>query len=147
MADAGTGDVAVSKTVYDPCPPGYCIPRRNAYTGFTTTGINCSSYVSYSDYNVADMTCDGIISREDFTIFEGWYFYTNPSKTATFFFPAAGGRSYQGEVSVGNGGKYWTAGRQNTSRAISLYFTRNSLSPLGTTIPSTDANSVRAVEE
>lgn len=36
---AGRGeDADVRKTVYDPCPPGFSIPRRDAFSGFTYDG-------------------------------------------------------------------------------------------------------------
>lgn len=30
----------VKKTIYDPCPPGFCMPPSGAFTGFTLTGQN-----------------------------------------------------------------------------------------------------------
>ena len=33
----GNADKAIVKTVYDPCPAGYCIPCGNAFLGFSTS--------------------------------------------------------------------------------------------------------------
>ena len=36
-------DEYVTKTVYDPCPPGFKMPNRNAFSGFSTDGNNYAS--------------------------------------------------------------------------------------------------------
>ena len=69
-------DKTVIKTVYDPCPPGYCLPNKNAYTFFTTTG-------SWGD--------PAIIGNISGSFSNGWTFYINDSN-GTFFEPAFGYR-------------------------------------------------------
>lgn len=101
-----TADVTVSKTVYDPCPPGYCVPQRIAFTGFTTTGLGSTTL---SQLNVEDRNGDGAITSADFE--KGWYFYTNSLKTRTIFFPIPGRRSISNSalVNVGEDGSFWSA--------------------------------------
>ena len=60
---------AVTKTVYDPCPPGFLVPSVAAYSGF----------VSSSNGNT------GVVSN-------GLFFYTNSTKTNTIFIPGVGYR-------------------------------------------------------
>ena len=40
-------DKVVVKTIYDPSPAGMCVPRKNAFTGFTVDGIKRSSSLTY----------------------------------------------------------------------------------------------------
>lgn len=142
-----TGDVAVSKTVYDPCPPGYCVPRRYAFTGFTATGANTSTA---SQFNVEDRDGDEAISSADFENEKGWYFYTNSSKTRTIFFPAAGYRRYSGSSlrSVGDIGSYWFAAPViSSSNGYSSYFSSSSVYPNNDLNDRSDGFAVRPVEE
>ena len=87
---------AVKKSVYDPCPPGFCLPPNGAFTGFTSTGDMSSSS---SEYNVS-----GPFS-------EGYHFRTvlkDESGSSTIFFPASGfRRSFDGFLEdVGSYGNY-----------------------------------------
>ena len=104
----------VSKTVYDPCPPGYCIARKGAFMGFTPQGtyVDLGWLDEYDDVvldiNAEDRTGDGIITGGDFFFEAGWYFYTNTSKDKTLFFPATPRRQ---SGKIGNEGGYhciWT---------------------------------------
>ena len=96
-------DNPVVKTVYDPCPVGFKMPANNAFTGFTTTGLNSTSQ---SELNV-----DGTDDWQQWTNNFGHNFWTNSSKTATINFPASGFRlNIDGSLnSVGNFGYYWSA--------------------------------------
>ena len=40
--------IPVVKTVYDPCPPGWEMPRIDAFTGLTLTGTRAKPYFRYS---------------------------------------------------------------------------------------------------
>lgn len=112
--------IKVSKTVYDPCPPGYSLPRRYAFTGFTTTG-NQANYNNFSQFKVEDRNGDGSISEKDYE--NGWYFYTNSSKTETIFFPGSSSRFCRsgGTSSLGYSGFYWTAGGNGENLGINNY--------------------------
>ena len=96
-------DNPVVKTVYDPSPVGFKMPANNAFTGFTTTGLNSTSQ---SELNV-DGTSDWQTYQNNF----GHNFWTSSSKTATINFPTSGVRNYNdGSLNqVGNVGYYWSA--------------------------------------
>ena len=109
----GSGHV---KTIYDPCPPGYTVPDKDAFTGFTSTGeINFSR--------------DEINAEGEFQW--GFYFITGPrSKT---FFPASGYRVdfYEQMSSFSQSGCYWTASpdSRDAGAASSLYFNAYNVNP------------------
>ena len=56
-------DVAVVKSIYDPCPVGFKVPNRNAFFGFSV---------------------DTILGKWN----QGWTFKTSPTDTEGIFFPA-----------------------------------------------------------
>ena len=65
ISSTGTSDKVTSKTVYDPCPPGFAVPCGNAFLGFTTGtwdsgytfGGNYFPAMGYRGYN------NGVISN------------------------------------------------------------------------------------
>lgn len=138
-------DSPVVKTIYDPCPPGFCVPRFRAFTGFTANGINTvNSSEIYGDYVAADPAAGRPC---------GWMFTTSGTNAnKTFFFAFAGMRSYVGRLSsVAERGYYWTAGRYekndpNYHYAESGYFTRGRVDPLYN-IPSAHAICIRPMKE
>ena len=109
-------DNPVVKTVYDPCPVGFKMPANNAFTGFTTTGLNSTSQ---SEVNV-----DGTDHWQQWTNNFGHNFWTNSSKTATIYFPASGYRNNDdGSLgNVGTHGRYWSAVPSSTSYGCNLSF-------------------------
>ena len=80
-------DQLIVKTVYDPCPPGFCLPHKQAYTWFTTTGGRSNSY---PQFNVVDKDGGGISSADyDSGISPGWIYFTGIGD-GTIHFPAVG---------------------------------------------------------
>ena len=86
---------ATQKTIYDPCPPGFCVPTGNLYCYMGNGLSNPTSFTTRSDSN---------------------WDSTNKGKTwtlngASIYFPAAGFRSYiPGSLSyVGLWGYCWSA--------------------------------------
>ena len=120
----GFNDNAVVKTVYDPCPVGFKMPASNAFTGFTSNGQYQSGAANINANGTAD-------SWDKFSAAYGHNFYTNGSKTATIFFPAAGCRSSSdGSLfNVGKFGYYWSAVPFNTYYGCVLYFYWSSVGP------------------
>ena len=112
-------DNPVVKTVYDPCPAGFKIPANNAFTGFTTTGLNSTSQ---SEINI-----DGTSVWQTYQSNFGHNFWTSSSKTATIYFPASGYRFLNdGSLSyVGFNGCYWSAVPYNSNSACHLNFYLN----------------------
>ena len=117
-------DNPVVKTVYDPCPVGFKMPANNAFTGFTTTGLNSTSQ---SEVNV-----DGTDHWQQWINNFGHNFWTNSSKTATINFPASGLRyGNDGSLgSVGNFGFYWSAVPYYTDNGCYLNFNSGYVNPL-----------------
>ena len=133
-------DNPVVKTVYDPSPVGFKMPANNAFTGFTTTGLNSTSQ---SELNV-----DGTDDWQQWTNNFGHNFWTNSSKTATINFPASGLRSSSGGSlnRVGSGGYYWSAVPIGTDNGCLLNFYSGYVSPLSNSTRSYGF-AVRAVSE
>ena len=133
-------DNPVVKTVYDPSPVGFKMPANNAFTGFTTTGLNSTSQ--------SEMNVDGTDDWQQWTNNFGHNFWTNSSKTATINFPASGDRGYNdGSLfGVGNFGNFWSAVPNNTFIGCNLGFTSGDVNPLHSG-PRTYGFAVRAVAE
>ena len=119
-------DNPVVKTVYDPCPVGFKMPANNAFTGFTTTGLNSTSQ--------SEMNVDGTDNWQQWTNNFGHNFWTNSSKNATINFPASGlrGDNDGSLYGVGSLGCYWSAVPYNAYNGCSLYFGSGGVSPLVT---------------
>ena len=133
-------DNPVVKTVYDPSPVGFKMPANNAFTGFTTTGLNSTSQ---SEMNV-DGTSDWQTYQNNF----GHNFWTNSSKTATINFPASGLRNFSdGSLNiVGSNGYFWSAVPNYASDGCGLYFSSGIVYPLYD-LTRTYGFAVRAVSE
>lgn len=99
---------AVHKTIYDPSPAGYVLPKSAAFTGFSTSNVS------------------GGWSN-------GWNFYCQLNKTGgTIFFPAFGYRDggYSAVVNVSGYGFFWSAGPSSTSSyARNWYFNSGDVNP------------------
>ena len=116
-------DLTVGKTIYDPCPPGFKVPGRNAFSGFTTTGDEVKSSSQINASNASSLSTD-----------KGHYFYTRSDKSETIFFPASGSRHHKTGAAnaVTTNGYYWSAapnlnGSQHGGR--SLFFYTNFVNP------------------
>ena len=133
-------DNPVVKTVYDPCPVGFKMPANNAFTGFTTTGLNSTSQ--------SEMNVDGTDNWQTYQNNFGHNFWTSSSKTATINFPASGLRGI-GDGSLGDvgySGYFWSAVPNNTYNGCSLNFSSGGVSPLNNNTR-TYGFAVRAVSE
>jgi len=117
-------DNPVVKTVYDPCPAGFKMPANNAFTGFTTTGLNSTSQ--------SEMNVDGTDNGQQWTNNFGHNFWTNSSKTATINFPASGLRSgSDGSLNyVGYNGYYTSAVPSDVYNGCLQILSLSSVSPL-----------------
>ena len=107
------------KTVYDPCPPGFCVPRRNAYSGF----LRAATQTTGNPETSGQTWVKGSWNR-------GLTFYTQMQASgATIFFPADGARSwYTGELMF-NSSLYWTAALLDNSRAAYMNLNRIYVGP------------------
>ena len=103
--NATTNNVATAtkKTIYDPCPPGFCVPTGNLWNYF---GNNGSRTMSTWDSTNKGATWNTGITGDD------------------LWFPAAGFRyNSSGALSdVGSNGDYWSATPSSTYSGRRLYF-------------------------
>lgn len=99
---------ATKKTIYDPCPPGFCVPTGNLY--YFMVGNSGSSR---SD---ANWTTDQGKTWSATT-------YSSCTTGNDLFFPAAGyhNNSSGSLGSVGSVGLYWSATPNTTTMGFSLY--------------------------
>ena len=125
-----TGNVSTKtiKTIYDPCPPGFCVPTGNLFY--------------YMSGNSGSSSAAGSWSSTSQNQGRTW-----TSNSPNLFFPASGYRGYSSGAlyGVGSGGYCWSASPSSTfnARYVYLYssFWRWNLSTRAS------AFSVRAVRE
>lgn len=136
---------STNKTVYDPCPPGFCVPEVSIFTGFSRTGASLTS--SGADLNMWQETTDanGTIQKSGERS-KGGYFYCDPHTDtgeisdadrykAMVYMPATG--EWHGNKTVGTklneyseqlnqiNGIYWTSDykQDGTAKACMLWIT------------------------
>ena len=111
-------DVKVVKTVYDPCPPGYSVPHKWAFSNFNTLGTSTPiADTDMTHINAKDLDGDGEITTADFKIEDGWYFYTGYGDN-TIFFPGTTGRvDHYSYIRYYHQGYIWTACRDQDEAA------------------------------
>ena len=100
---------ATVKTVYDPCPPGFCVPTNNLYRFMGSGGTrNDNAWTSNQGKTWSATTYSANTTGND------------------LFFPASGGRgSSDGTFGgAGNNGSYWPATPYNTLKGWYLYFSQ-----------------------
>ena len=129
----GFTEKTITKTVYDPCPPGYSIPNARVFTFTSLTG----SYIERSGYDETADThywlpsdgLNGLIQPWQ----NGYNFYTASGDTV--FFPASGYRNddSDGVNSMGSSGNYWSAGAYEEGSATLLNFDSCDIYPMGST--------------
>lgn len=87
ITDNSIASTATKKTIYDPCPPDFCVPTANLYYYIAS---NYSSFFEWDDTN------KGCTWTKD---------------TPNVYFPAAGARRWDNAelVQVGTSGLYWSA--------------------------------------
>lgn len=135
------------KTIYDPCPSGYRVSSKFAWTGFCTVsdGSNESIKVKYR------------LEKISHTKYEnGYYFKKNSSDGVGIYFPMTGSRGCKtGSLWVGSGASaysslnhdasYWaSAPSQNLGRGARLSISPYDASPSTT---QSSANSINTVDE
>ena len=132
----------VNKTVYDPCPRGFTVPRTNFMTGATSNGWNSGTLYSkyYPTRSDANYNQEWPAGRR---ITSNHQESSNPDVDYVVFLPAIGWRGWE-ESSVkyeystdtyGRAGQmyYWKVGRfllGNTRAGQSVHASGSSFSPL-----------------
>lgn len=129
MASETTGDNAISKSIYDPCPVGYHMAPNNAYTGFIyhlDEQTEIKQEAPYKDINSPYQSAPSSPT--------GWLFYCNKMTAhgtwdvtgGTIFFPLNGSiaNNTTGNYSaVGYNGAFWTAVALDATQGRRLFTT------------------------
>lgn len=107
---------AVNKSIFDPCPSGWMLPKSDAWMGFTNTGLNTSAT---SDANhIATQNYENYGTER---VDHGMIFYMQAWRSGpTSFFPLCGWRTGDGSCFVVNacGGYYTSASSFNNATSI-----------------------------
>ena len=99
-------DMPVIKTIYDPCPPCYSVPRGFAFTFTGPSSYFATSMRYYRTYSKNLYSSRNLYGKAGFSTpeaysnyFKGAFFYTNPSAQTlenTIYFPSYGYRNLNG---------------------------------------------------
>lgn len=106
IGSADGDDKKTVKTIYDPCPAGFAVPRKNAFLRFRKDNTGSQPNVS------------GVFDK-------GYWFYSGNGGGDVIYFPAAGYRANNGGTlnNVNTQGRYATAAcRNNDSGTQKLGF-------------------------
>jgi len=123
---------ATVKTIYDPCPPGFCVPTDNLFNYFASLGVSKLPWDEERKGRIYTVTSETAI-------------------TPTMFLPAMGKRDYrEGVIDAGIRGAYWSATAfvddKNKEKAHVFFMTDNGLAYF-TNLERGTGNPVRAVAE
>ena len=105
--DIGNITTATKKTVYDPCPAGFCVPTGNLY--YFMGGSETRSMTTWDGTNKG-ATWDNSVESGSIT-------------GSAIFFPASGRRHYDsGSLIFDSDGYNWSASPNSDSEVCRLYF-------------------------
>ena len=96
------------KSLFDPCPAGYRVPKLGTFDFFTSSG---GYETDISAFSVFDISSDGLIDGKDYR--NGWYILLDQASDSYSYFPAA--TRYDGSYAMlmgskaGLWGNYWYA--------------------------------------
>ena len=123
---------ATVKTIYDPCPPGFCVPTDNLFNYFASLGVSKLPWDEERKGRIYTVTSETAI-------------------TPAMFLPAMGKRDYrEGVIDAGIRGAYWSATAyvddNNKEKAHVFFMTDNGLAYF-TNMERGTGHPVRAVAE
>lgn len=139
----GYSDKEVVKTIYDPSPLGMKVPRKSAFTGFTTNGANTNVSYDYGNNVYSNINVVGSFNH-------GWIFKYNSSSEGGSFWAASGYRQNVLLNSVGKSGYYWSASLDRFNNALyggGLQLSLSAVSPFGRTYRYVSASVRPCLEE
>ncbi|MBR4532172.1 hypothetical protein IKO70_07175 [bacterium] len=96
------------KSLFDPCPAGYRVPKLGTFDFFTSSG---GYETDIAGFSVFDISSDGVIDGNDYK--NGWYILLDAASDSYSYFPAAA--RYDGSYAMlmgskaGLWGNYWYA--------------------------------------
>jgi len=102
------GGTEGEKSLFDPCPEGYRVPKLGTFDFFTSSGGYETDIAGFSVY---DISSDGVTNENDYK--NGWYILLDPASGSYSYFPAAA--RYDGSYAMlmgskaGLWGNYWYA--------------------------------------
>lgn len=105
------------KSIYDPCPVGYKVPARDAYSIFTATGADATAA---AEYNI-------VFSTSDLDAKQGWYlYYTAYGSGPQSWWPSNGCRYYSNAaLNRGSYYYYWTSAPLTGTKACATAVRNN----------------------
>ncbi len=117
-----------TKTVYDPCPPGFRVPPAKVFYTFSKTGTTVQSGAGQLNMWPETQDLNGVTQRNGLSS-NGGYFYCKPNETdrygAMVYMPTTG--EWQGNKSVGTQLSEGTEQINQTSTGI--YWTSDYFNP------------------
>ncbi|MBR3303986.1 MAG: hypothetical protein IKI67_07405, partial [Bacteroidales bacterium] len=116
-------DKPVKKTIYDPSPPEFTVPRRNFATGFSIPGSSTSGEDRM--YLAFDSGEEGYYYKNGHNV--GVYVRRSTSDTKGYLIFAqclvgSGNGAFYGEHNHSHLGYYWTVAKSTYNEANYLYF-------------------------
>ncbi|MCL1674547.1 fibrobacter succinogenes major paralogous domain-containing protein [Elizabethkingia meningoseptica] len=121
-----------SKTVNDPCPPGYRVPTRANWDAafYWNKRELVGSWVNNGNYTSA-------------------LYLINPSNIRTLMLPAAGFRSYSGGIQLDRGseGYYWSSTEGEANSSYNMRFNQRTEAMMPKSIHRANAAPVRCIAE
>lgn len=124
------------KTIFDPCPAGFCVPNGWAFTGFTNNGG--SKNLLYDPDVFTTYGTKNRINRPDhYWGYRFSYNGTSNESTWTIYIPCALGRDSSGKIvgttyqALGQA-SYWTNACSSNTQATYFYAQINAVTPLRT---------------
>ena len=101
------------KSLFDPCPAGYRVPKEGTFDFFTASGGYETDIAGFSFF---DISADGVTDGNDYR--NGWYILLDKASDSYSYFPAAA--RYDGFYAMlmgskaGLWGNYWYADADNS---------------------------------
>ena len=124
----------LTKSVFDPCPPGWKVPVNGTWADFSGDGAGSSTTSQTVKFQWGVETFNGRNRGTGRTYYPLTFYASksNPTDSSipTIFFPASGYRNDGGVMSyVGRDGHYWSSSPVSVTDGFNLYFYSSSVSP------------------
>lgn len=116
-SDIVANNGATKKSIFDPCPSGWMLPKSDAWMGFTSTGLNTNGVTTQTDHIATQNYQNWGTEYADY----GMLFYMQAWRSGpTSFFPLCGWRTGDGScfVVLQCGGYYTSAASYNNASSI-----------------------------